>query len=42
MGLRTSGRGFADDLTLSTVTPAGMQKLLDVVAKFCTWTGMQV
>ena len=41
-GLRTPGRGFADDLTLSTATPAGMKKLLDVVARFCTWTGMRV
>ena len=41
-GLRNSGRGYADDLTLSTAPPAGMQKLLDVVARFCTWTGMQV
>lgn len=41
-GLRAPGRGFADDLTLSTATPAGMQRLLDVTAKFCAWTGMRV
>ena len=41
-GLRSPGRGFADDLALSTATPQGMNTLLEVVRRFCVWTGMRV
>ena len=41
-GVQSTNRGFADDLVLSTATPAGMQKLLQVVADFCNWSGMRV
>ena len=41
-GLRPNGRGFADDLTLTTGSAAGMQRLLQVVSDFCTWSGMRI
>ena len=41
-GQRMAGRGFADDLVLSTATAAGMQRLLRVVSDFCCWSGMRV
>ena len=41
-GLRTPARGFADDLVLCTESAAAMGHLLDVVADFCRWSGMQV
>ena len=41
-GLRTPARGFADDLVLCTESADGMCRLLDVVANFCKWSGMQV
>ena len=39
---QSAGRGFADDLAVTTATPAGLQKILDVIARFCQWSGMQV
>ena len=41
-GLRANSRGFADDVAISTATPAGMMRLLEVVSKFCSWSGMRV
>ena len=41
-GLKPSSKGFADDLALCTGTAADMNKLLQVVSAFCSWTGMQV
>jgi len=41
-GQQTTSRGFADDLVLSTTTAGGMQKLLQVVSSFCSWSGMRV
>ena len=41
-GLRSSSRGFADDLVLVTGSSRGMGALLQVVSNFCAWTGMQV
>ena len=41
-GLRTPARGFADDLVLCTESAADMGHLLEVVADFCRWSGMQV
>ena len=40
--LRAPSRGFADDLALITQTAAGMNRLLQVVAGFCGWSGMRV
>ena len=36
------GRGFADDLAVSTATPAGLQKIPDVIFLFCQWAGMRL
>ena len=36
-GLQSAGRGFADDLEVSTATLAGFQKILDVIARFSQW-----
>ena len=41
-GQQTTNRGFADDVALTTATQAGMQKLLDVVSDFCSWSGMRL
>ena len=41
-GLRAPSRGFADDLVLVAKTAAGMNRLLQVVANFCCWSGMRV
>jgi len=41
-GLRTPARGFADDLTILTGSEADMTYLLQVVKKFCDWSGMRV
>ena len=41
-GLRTSARGFADDLVLVVGSAAGLQRLLEVVSKFCEWSGMRI
>ena len=41
-GLRTPARGFADDLVLVTRSAADMSRLLQVVADFCTWSGMRI
>ena len=41
-GLRTSARGFADDLALVTSSAGGMSRLLQVVADFCEWSGMRI
>ena len=41
-GLRTPARGFADDLVLCTESEEGMNRLLNVVADFCRWSGMRV
>jgi hypothetical protein len=41
-GLRPNARGFADDLTIAAESPAGMQKLMQVVSRFCSWSGMRV
>ena len=41
-GLRTPSKGFADDLVITTKTPAGMSHLQQVIADFCTWSGMRI
>ena len=41
-GLRTSSRGFADDLALTTGSATGMSRLLSVTSSFCAWSGMRV
>ena len=41
-GLRTPARGFADDLTILAGSEADMSHLLQVVNKFCAWSGMRV
>ena len=39
---KATGLGFADDLAVTTATPAGLQKILDVIERFCQWSGMRV
>ena len=39
---QSAGQGFADDLAVTTATPAGLQKILDVIARFWQWSGMRV
>ena len=41
-GLNAPSRGFADDLVLVTQTATGMNRLLQVVAAFCSWSGMRI
>ena len=41
-GLRAPARGFEDDLALVTRSEADMTCLLQVVARFCEWSGMRV
>ena len=41
-GLRAPARGFADDLALVARSEADMTCLLQVVARFCEWSGMRV
>jgi len=41
-GLRAPARGFADDLALVTKSEADMVRLLQVVSRFCTWSGMRI
>ena len=41
-GLRAPARGFVDDLALVTRSEADMTCLLQVVARFCEWSGMRV
>ncbi len=41
-GLRAPASGFADDLLLVTRSAADMSRLLQVVADFCTWSGMRI
>ena len=41
-GQQSNNRGFADDVALTTATPDGMQKLLNVVSDFCSWSGMRL
>ena len=41
-GVLAPGKGFADDLVLMAKSAADMQTLVDVVADFCSWSGMRV
>ncbi len=41
-GLRATARGFADDLALVTKSEADMACLLQVVSRFCRWSGMRI
>ena len=41
-GLRTPARGFADDLTILARSETDMSHLLEIVNKFCAWSGMRV
>ena len=41
-GLKAPARGVADDLALVARSEADMTCLLQVVARFCEWSGMRV
>ena len=41
-GLRTSARSITDDVVPVVGSGAGLQRLLELVSKFCEWSGMQI
>jgi hypothetical protein len=40
--IEDAARGFADDLVLCTESAEDMNRLLAVVSRFCSWSGMKV